>query len=100
MSLEFAVTLGRLYFNSGNNKDIALKKYGYFCDYIRTKFNIKTISNDSKFYELLAEKTGIEIDTITSIFKNAEFIKHQKWTGNEDLISFNKKMEDFYFKTK
>jgi len=100
MSLEFAVTLGRLYFNSGNNKDIALKKFSYFCDYIRNKFNIKTISYDIKFYELLAEKTGVSIDTITGIFKNAEFISNQRWTGNDDLMAFNKKIEEFYDKTK
>lgn len=100
MSLEFAVTLGRLYFNSGNNKDIALKKFSYFCDYIRTRFNIKNISSDYKLYELLAEKTGLSIDIISGIFKNAEFIRNQKWTGNDQLISFNKKIEEFYIKTK
>ena len=100
MSLEFARTLGRLYFNSGNNRDIALKKFSYFCDYLRSKFYLKNISGDEEFCKHLAERSGVNIDTVKNIFKYANSIKNKANTFDEDLIFFNSMIEEFYNKTK
>ena len=100
MSLEFARTLGRLYFNSGNNRDIALKKFSYFCEYLRSKFYFKNISGDEEFCKHLAERSGVNIDTIKNIFKYANIIKNKANTFDEDLIFFNSMIEEFYNKTK
>ncbi len=100
MSLEFARTLGQLYFNNGNNKDIALKKFSFFCDYVRNKFYIKNITEDSEFYMQLAERSGVDIETVTNIFKYSNVIKAQARTFDEDLVYFNSMIEEFYNKTK
>jgi len=100
MSLEFANTLGQLYFNSGNNRDIALKKYSYFCDYLRNKYYIKNISEDPEFFKSLAERSGVSVEVISYIFKYARIINDQTWIRDIDLIDFNSKVEEFYNKTK
>jgi hypothetical protein len=100
MSLEFANTLGQLYFNSGNNRDIALKKYSYFCDYLRSKFYIKNISEDTDLYQNLSERAGVPVETISYIIINARIINNQAWIRDIDLIDFNSKIEEFYNKTK
>jgi len=100
MSLEFADTLGRLYFKSGNNRDIALKKFSYFCDFLRNKFYIKTFSDDAEFFKFVAERTGTEEENINNIFKYINVLKSQSWTSDKDLIWFNLEIEKFYNKTK
>jgi hypothetical protein len=100
MSLAFANTLGRLYFNSGNNRDIALKKYSYFCDYLRNKFYVKTITEEKDFLKDLAERSGVPVETISDIIVFARVINNTSWIMDSDLINFNSKIEEFYNKTK
>ena len=100
LSLEFANTLGQLYFNNGNNKDIALKKYNHFCDYLRNKFFVKNMSDDDEFCRQLSESSGVDFITVSHIFKYARIINSHAWTSDEELIYFNSKIEEFYNKTK
>jgi len=100
MSLEFAHTLGQLYFNNGNNRDIALKKYSHFCEHLRTKFYVKNVSEEPEFCKQLSEHSGVDLKTVTHIFKYARIISNQSWTSDEDLMYFNSQIEKFYNKTK
>ena len=99
-SLEFAHILGRLYFNNRNNKDIALKKYAYFCEYIRTKYHVRDLKNNTEFYQQLSERSGVNTELIALILKLAEYIQTQSWTGDNELMSLNSNIEEFYAKTK
>jgi hypothetical protein len=95
-SLEFIQTLGRLYLHTQNHKDIALKKYNYFTDMLRTQYYISQQAIEQKDAESISSKTGVEIEIIKSILIEAERIMNQETLSQDDLQVFNKMIEDFY----
>jgi hypothetical protein len=47
-TMEFVKTLGNLFKKSGDYKDIALKRYAYFGDFVRNRLHINLNSEDDK----------------------------------------------------
>lgn len=100
LTLDYVTTVGRLYFSNGSNRDIALKRYYHFCDYLRNKYYIKSISLEPEFFKMISERSGVKLETVSVLFKLAGHIQYQSWTSEEVLMSFNEKIEEFYMKTK
>lgn len=100
LSLDYVTTVGRLYFSNGNNRDIAMKRYVHFCDYLRNKYNIKSIAIEPDFFNMLSQQSGVKLETVSVLFKLANHIHYQTWTSDEVLMSFNEKIEEFYMKTR
>ena len=94
-SAEFVETVGKLYFNNADHRDIAIKKFGFFCEMLRSRFNIQEIYFDDAFYNKLSEQTGADIKTITTIFMSASFHKTTSWITENELIRFVKLLDKF-----
>ncbi len=99
-TLEFVETIGRVYFNSKNHKDIAEKKYQYFCTFLLQKYNINIINNESVNYDFVSEKTTVDIDTIKKLLLSYNKINKLEKISAEQLNKFNNYIEDFYDKCK
>ncbi|MEN8119677.1 MAG: DUF4350 domain-containing protein [Bacteroidota bacterium] len=95
-SLEFAATLGNLYLNNKNHKDILLKRYLYWTDFLREKYYISIERMEEKAPETIAEKTGAKISCISKILELHQSAKQQKSISPEELLRFNKLIERFY----
>lgn len=94
--LEFTETVGRLYYHGRDHKDIMLKRYTYFLEYLRSKYfiHIKEINNEN--YGKIAEKTGVSLPTVKKLGKSYAFLKSRERIAEENLLNFNKTLEDFY----
>lgn len=99
-TLEFTETVGRLYFQYKDHKNIAEKKIIYFLDYLRTHFYVKVTAFDDALYTRLSEKSGVDKDEIVGIFKIITYIQSQKNIREEELLRLNQKIEDFQRKSK
>lgn len=99
-SLEFAETVGRLYLNNANHQDMALKKFNYFCELLRTKYFFTTIDFTEKFYHELSEKSGVEYKSIEKIFLISVYYKTHSDVSEDSLIRFNTMIEEFWRKAK
>ncbi len=96
-SLEFAGTLANLYLNNSNHRDILLKRYLFWTDFLREKYYLTTNSIESEnAAEIIAQKTGAEISCIKEIIYRYKFALDSKHTSAEKLIKFNKLLEKFY----
>lgn len=98
-SVEFTETVGRLYFQKKDHKDIAIKKYKFFLERIRSTYNIKTNDIDEKFIQLLANKSGVDIEELNELFDHILFISNQEKISESELLKCNKYIENFYQKT-
>lgn len=94
-SLEFIYTISRLYYHSKNHKDIAEKKYLYLLDFLRTKYYIKIKRYDFNSQKI-AEKTGVSEKTVSMVFKQAQLINSYQSISQDQLMNFNKAIEQFY----
>ncbi len=98
-SLDFAETMGRLYYNNYDHKDIINKKIRYFFDYVRTKFYMKTIYYTPAFYQDLSRKSGVPQEKVTLLFKLIERLEsHEGRIADSDLLRLNRHLEAFYEK--
>ena len=98
-SLEFTETVGRLYYQHRDNKNIAEKKITYFLELIRNRFYLNTNKMDHDFYTALARKSGFERAEIESTFRFIAYIQKQGVITEEQLLDLNRRIGQFERKT-
>jgi len=99
-TLEFAKTVGMLYYQTADHKDIAEKKIIYLFDYIRKRFFLQNITYTDTFYQQLAQKSTVGIEQINKLFQQIIAIKTQNSISQEQLLRLNETIDAFYRQTK
>ncbi len=99
-TLEFTETVGRLYFQYKDHKNIAEKKITYFLDYLRSRFYVKATEFNEELYSKLADKTGITQDEILKLFQEIATVRSRKSISEKELMTLNARIEDFQRKSK
>lgn len=99
-SLDFTKTVGLLYFQKGDHKDVAEKKIAHFFDHLRSRYFIQAIQFKTEFYEQVANKTGTKQDDITQIFKLIVAARTQPEINPDTLLDLSHRIDRFYAQTK
>ena len=92
-SLEFVSTIGNLYYQQADHKNIAEKKIIFFFETLRSQYNLEPPLNNN--VSSMAKKTGNNESDTSALLKLIEQIKTKSSISSEELISLNKKIEDF-----
>lgn len=95
-TVSFVETIGRLYFSRKNHLDIAIKKFTYFKEFVRSRYYLSTSPPNEELYQQLSEKSTIPIRTIRQLFEMGENLRKMKKLSEADLEQFNRKIEYFY----
>ncbi len=95
-TLDFVKTVGRLYFQRRDNKNLAMKMSAHFLDHVRTKYNIRTTALDEQFVEKLAFKSGYNKEALQQIVYSVNTLQDHPAFSDEDLVAFSKNLESFY----
>lgn len=96
-SVEFVKSIGNLYLQEGNVKDMANKKATYFLNKIRTDLMIETNKLDQDFAEKIQLKTGANLKDIEKVMPLIEKAIHPKAPVQEDeLVELNKLLDKIY----
>lgn len=95
-SLDFVKTIGRLYYQYRDNKNLASKMTAHLMDHIRHRYNIPTSVMDEKFMTMLAYKSGYDLAALQKLFYHARMMQDSPRVSDEYLIEFNKMTEAFY----
>lgn len=91
----FAETIGRLYLQQKDNKNMADKMITYFYEYLRRKYFINTSSVDEYFINSLAGKSGTSVNETNQLFEKIQKMKTQDDVSDEELIALNAGIENF-----
>jgi uncharacterized integral membrane protein len=97
-SLEFVKTIGRLYHDKGDHKNLCRKMSAYFLEHVRSRYKLSTSDLNEEFIKNLHGKTGIaegEIKEIVSFIGNMDDLPD---VSDKQLTSFHKQLESFYKK--
>lgn len=100
-SLDFVKTVGRLYYDKGNHKNLCHKMAAYFLEYVRNKYKLQTSLLDEDFVNKLRFKTGaeeFEIREIVSFIKYIDEMPDTVKVTDSQLVNFHKQLESFYKK--
>jgi len=95
-TLEFTETVGRLYYNRGDHKNLAEKKIRYFLEYVRSRYYIDTQDLDADFIDKLSNKSGIEKDRVQYMTEVMRTLLKKNSIADSELIQLNELIE--YFK--
>lgn len=99
-SLEFLQTISNLHRYQKNYKDIALKKYKHFLDYVDSYYYIKPGDNRTAFIKKLSEKSGVSEKKLKKIENQIAFIEKQYKISEGRLVECNHCIEEFYRNSK
>ena len=95
-SLDFVKTIGRLYHDKRDHKNLCNKMSSYFLEYIRTRYKLLTNRLDEAFIESLHLKSGYPKSELNRIISFINYLEGPNAISDEKLIAFHKQLESFY----
>jgi hypothetical protein len=99
-TIEFISTIGNLYYQSGDHKNIAEKKIQFFFDYLHTHFRMNTSMRNEDFIMALSKKSGLEQSAINQLIQLINSIYARTQITKEELTTLNILLEKFYNRNK
>lgn len=94
-TVAFTETIGRLYLQQKNNRNISEKIITYFFEYLRKKYFINTSAINTEFINSLSGKSGVSKSETEELFGLISNIQQQEEITDEDLLELNLKIENF-----
>lgn len=94
-SLEFVETIGQLYYNKQDHKNLAEKMILHLLEKIRTHFNIFTNKLDEEFIETLTKKSGAPASEVNELMNKIVTIRNMHAISASQLISLYKHIQHF-----
>ncbi len=95
-TLEFVNTIGNLYYQSADHKNIAEKKIHFFMDQLRSKYWLNISHMDDSFITTLANKTGRTVEEVRSLVNIINTVRSKERITEEELLTLNKIIERFH----
>lgn len=95
-SLDFVKTIGRLYFQRRDNRNLAAKMVAHFLGHVRSRYKISTSAMDEEFEKRLAYKSGYDPVKLRTILESARGLGSSPSVSDQDLLAFHELVEKFY----
>ncbi len=94
-SVEFARTVGGLYYQHKDYTDLISKKMNYFLEYVRSRYYLNTTTINDKTARDLAAKSGKSITETKELVDFIIYLKNKSTHSEQDVIQLNKKITVF-----
>jgi hypothetical protein len=98
-SLDFVKTIGRLYFDKGDHKNLAHKMGTYFLDHLRTRYKLPAYELDEHLIEAVHLKTGYPLVDVERLVRFIQFSETAAHITESQLLDLHQQLELFYQKT-
>jgi hypothetical protein len=95
-TVTFAETIGRLYLQKKDNKNIADKMITYFNEYIRNAFYLNTNLVNPDFIMMLSRKSGVPFHAVDSLYRAIQHAHQSETIDDYQLLSLNEQIQNFY----
>ena len=97
-SVTFTETIGRLYLQKKDNKNVAEKMTTYFNEHIRNNYFLNTNVINDDFITTLSRKSGVEKDRVESLYRAISHAHNNAVVDDYQLLSLNQQIQQFYKK--
>lgn len=98
-TLAFVSTVGKLYFEKGDHKNLAEKLSVYFLDFVRNKYKLSTNEINIGFAKALSLKSNMPLEEITAITDRLTEVRVSASITGEQLMEYHRLLEQFYSRT-
>ncbi len=97
-SLDFVKTIGRLYYDRGDHKNLCRKMSAFFLEHVRSRYKLATGTLDEAFIKNLQFKTGVEAEEIKAIIDFIRNLDSTAMVTADEVTAFHRRLESFYKK--
>ncbi len=97
-TVAFTETMGRLYLQNKDNKNITDKMIMYFNEHIRNNYYLNTNTINTDFITTLSRKSGVEQAKIETLYRTIQHAQQQTQISDFELLSLNTQLQKFYKK--
>ncbi len=94
-SIQFARTIGGLYYEYRDYSDLIHKKINFFLEHIRSNYHINTVVIDHKTVSDLSAKSGKSIAETKALIDLLIHLKNKQQHSEQDLMDLEKKLNKF-----
>ena len=98
-SLDFVKTMGRLYYERKDHRNLSLKMAMYFLEHVRTHYKLQTHNLDKEFEQMLQYKSNYPLKGIEDIVSFIRYLKTGEPIEETQLAKFHNQLELFYQNT-
>lgn len=95
LSLDFVQTIGLLFHNRKDHKDLVKKIFAVFAEHVTSKYFIH-IDFSAETCKKLANKSGVSEKTVTQLFDRYKVLSNKEQVHEDELFRFNSLIETFY----
>ncbi len=95
-TLDFVQTVGNVYFNQRDNRNIALKKITYFLEFVRASFFLSTGNLNEEFVQALSKKSSVPEEEIADLVNVFNRVNADASVSDDTLLELNTKIDLFY----
>ncbi len=95
-TVTFTETIGRLYLQKKDNKNIADKLVTYFNEYIRNKYFLNTNLINEDFISTLSRKSGVQKDKVDTLYRTIVATHSSEEVNDYQLLSLQEQIQNFY----
>ena len=94
-SVAFTETVGRLYLQKKDNRNIADKMITYLLEHIRNQYFINTNNLNADFTAMLSRKTNVPNEQVERLFATISKVQGLEKVDDQLLLSLNQQIENF-----
>lgn len=95
-SLTFTETVGRLYLQKRDNKNIADKMITYFNEYIRNTYFLNTNHINDGFVTVLSRKSGLPKEQVDALYRSITATQGTAVVSDYQLLNLQDQIQNFY----
>lgn len=95
-SLDFVKTLGRLYYDKHDHKNLAEKMAAYFLEHVRSRYKLPTHTLDEAFTQSLHFKSSYPEAETKAIVSSIHAVRLAAAVSDEQLSHFYQQLDAFY----
>jgi hypothetical protein len=95
-SVTFTETIGRLYLQKKDNKNIAEKMVTYFNEQVRNSYFLNTNTVNDDFITTLSRKSGVDRTKVESLYRTIQRVQQDVTVDDYQLLSLNEQIQHFY----
>ena len=95
-TVAFTETVGHLYLQKKDNRNIAEKMILYFQEHIRKVYYLNTGQVNEDFITTLSRKSNVPPETTKALFSLIHEVQQASEMSDQELLSLNRQIENFY----
>jgi hypothetical protein len=95
-SVSFVQTVGLLYLQKKDNRNIALKMATYFYEHVRSHYFIATNTINDEFVKILSRKSGVSETRVNELTLLFDEINNMGQISDLELLDLHNRIQEFY----